>query len=82
MYSDKFFNAYFYEQMFFFKSLWQRETQTGDNAGTLFGCWVSCEYHLFMQILQLWSEGGEEYGEGCKPPIIVVCYIIVCKLSG
>ena len=27
MYSEKFFNAYFYEQMFFFEILWKRETQ-------------------------------------------------------
>ena len=27
MYSDTFFNVYFYEQIFFLKSLWQKETQ-------------------------------------------------------
>ena len=31
VYSDEFFNDYFYEQMFF-KSLWQREAQAGDNT--------------------------------------------------
>ena len=88
MYSDKLFNAYFYEQMLF-----KIFVAKGDRQGIIqeFNLGVGSRASI---TLNFEAEGGRSHGEGCKPQIIqsalrdysvsflIVCYILVCKLSG
>ena len=92
MYSDKFFNAYFYEQMFLKIFVAKRDRQ-----GIIQEFNLGVGSHVSI-ILNFAAEGGQRgrgRGEGSKPPIIqlalldcrisfliVVYYILVCKLSG
>ena len=90
MYSDKFFNADFYEQVFFKIFVAKRDRQVIIQEFNL-----GVGSHVSITLNFAAEGGGGGRGEGCKPPIIqsalldysilfliVVCYILVCKLSG
>ena len=93
-YSDKSINAYFYDQMLFKIFVAKRDTGRGYYSNFIwvsFLLWASpCDANFAAR-----GGGGQGAGEGCKPPIIqsalldynvsfliVVCYILACKLSG